>query len=83
MSWSIQDERAAAAKLRTRASAHGYTVKQSLMTERWHLFDQEKKPVRRQDGTTAFSFEQAVLFFQRTAHPSPDEALLSGKRGAG
>ena len=76
---SVQGERAAAAELRKLAAAHGYTVKRSLMTGRWHLFGREKKPVTRQDGTTAFSFEQAIRFFQRAAHPSRDETPLSGK----
>lgn len=45
-------EREAAANLQALADPYGYSVRQSLMTGRWRLYDPEKRPVTNHDGTT-------------------------------
>ena len=60
--WALRE---ASKRLQALASEYGYKVEQSLMTGRWRLLDPEKRPVTNHDGTFAFSYDQAVNFFQR------------------
>ena len=61
----IWGKREATKRLQALASEYGYKVEQSLMTGRWRLIDPVKRPAINHDGTLAFSYDQAVQFFQR------------------